>query len=647
MLETISSYHANYTAVGDIIVMATVIVFMILIQSAYIEKNKEFRIFTGILVQLFTAAAANIYFNMKVHEPGYPVWILYLLRWSYLLCLFSVLHMFVLYMGDPLNQGEKIDKRYMWSSRIILIVAVLYNIIGTFFKFGFYIQDEKVHSGLNMFPVVYIAFVSIIMIMIINYRRKVFTPILMGVISTCSMSFLVMFIQYRYGQISFTTATFLFPCYAVLYLLHSSALDVEMGSVHIGAFTGHIKDLGEAGKEGMLVSMYLPAFEEVGRKYPKEITDKIRDNVYRLFRGTTIFQISGGRTILVIEASKNPDIEYDIKEMLDIFSHEYDIYKQDYKIVITKTIDNKTTGNEYLGLIQYIETRMPMNDVHEITEKEVDAYQEYKYIVDELADIYNKKDMDDPRILVFCQPVYNIETGKFDTAEALMRMKLEKTGMVFPDKFIPIAENNGYIHALSLIILSKTCAQIRKLMEEGYYLKRISVNFSIMDVREEHFCFHVKQIVQDRGVPFDKVAIEITESQNEKDFMLIKEKLYELKQSGITFYLDDFGTGYSNFDRIMELPFDIIKFDRSLVIASAEDEKTRIMVNHLAQLFADLDYSVLYEGIENEDDEKRCTEMHASYLQGYKYSKPIPIEQLTEYFERKYDPPVEIANPYD
>ncbi len=168
-----------------------------------------------------------------------------------------------------------------------------------------------------------------------------------------------------------------------------------------------------------------------------------------------------------------------------------------------------------------------------------------------------------------------------------------------------------------------------------------------MDVREEHFCFHVKQIVQDRGVPFDKVAIEITESQNEKDFMLIKEKLYELKQSGITFYLDDFGTGYSNFDRIMELPFDIIKFDRSLVIASAEDEKTKIMVDHLAQLFADLGYSVLYEGIENEDDEKRCTAMYASYLQGYKYSKPIPIEQLTEYFERKFDPPVEIANPYD
>jgi EAL domain-containing protein (putative c-di-GMP-specific phosphodiesterase class I) len=82
----------------------------------------------------------------------------------------------------------------------------------------------------------------------------------------------------------------------------------------------------------------------------------------------------------------------------------------------------------------------------------------------------------------------------------------------------------------------------------------------------------------------------------------------------------------------MELPFDIIKFDRSLVIASSSDEKMREMVSHLAKMFSDMDYAVLYEGIEDEEDEARCIDMSANYLQGYKYSKPIPIKQLTEYF---------------
>ncbi|MBO6214344.1 MAG: EAL domain-containing protein, partial [Lachnospiraceae bacterium] len=108
----------------------------------------------------------------------------------------------------------------------------------------------------------------------------------------------------------------------------------------------------------------------------------------------------------------------------------------------------------------------------------------------------------------------------------------------------------------------------------------------------------------------------------------------ELKNDGIRFYLDDFGTGYSNFDRIIELPFDIVKFDRSLVIASSTDIKTATMVSYLAHMFSDMNYAVLYEGIENSSDEERCMGMCARYLQGYKYSKPIPIDDLRKFFDK-------------
>ena len=151
---------------------------------------------------------------------------------------------------------------------------------------------------------------------------------------------------------------------------------------------------------------------------------------------------------------------------------------------------------------------------------------------------------------------------------------------------------------------------------------------------EADFCDTVSSIIRESGIAFDQLAIEITESQNEQDFEVTKEKVNELKGSGIKFYLDDFGTGYSNFERIMELPFDIIKFDRSLVIASNTDEKMKAMVSHLAKMFSDMDYAVLYEGVEDQTDEDRCIEMSARYLQGYKYSRPIPIERLEEYFEK-------------
>ena len=84
----------------------------------------------------------------------------------------------------------------------------------------------------------------------------------------------------------------------------------------------------------------------------------------------------------------------------------------------------------------------------------------------------------------------------------------------------------------------------------------------------------------------------------------------------------------------MELPFDIIKFDRTLVIASGSDERSERIVENLAHMFSDMAYSVLYEGVEDDADEGRCREMSASYLQGYKYSRPVPIERLREFLTK-------------
>ena len=228
----------------------------------------------------------------------------------------------------------------------------------------------------------------------------------------------------------------------------------------------------------------------------------------------------------------------------------------------------------------------------------------------------------------------NVNTGKYDTAEALMRLNLEEIGIVFPDQFIHLAEEQGYIHILTEIILHKTCDAIRHFSDAGYEINRISVNISVPELKDEHFCGDIINIINKSGISGDKIALELTESQNEGDFMLMKQKIGDLKETGIKFYLDDFGTGYSNMERIMSLPFDIIKFDRSLVIASGTDQRSEQIVENLAHMFEDMDYSVLYEGVENSGDEERCREMSASYLQGFKYSRPIPIEQLSDFLQK-------------
>lgn len=278
---------------------------------------------------------------------------------------------------------------------------------------------------------------------------------------------------------------------------------------------------------------------------------------------------------------------------------------------------------------------MKMNDIHVIKEKDVSEYEEYENLLDELNDICKKGDLKDKRVLAYCQPVYNLKEEKYDTAEALMRLDVPKRGIIYPEQFIPIAEENGLIHGLTKIMLYKSCEEIGKLIHEGYEVNRVSVNVSITEMLDLSFVDDVFAIIRDSSVPDDKIAIEITESQTEHDFVVVKNKINELRERGIRIYLDDFGTGYSNVERILELPFDIIKFDKSLVVASEGDERSEKMVGSLASMFSSLDFSVLYEGVETEGDEKRCTDMCASYLQGYKYSRPIPISELRNYFTKR------------
>ena len=169
----------------------------------------------------------------------------------------------------------------------------------------------------------------------------------------------------------------------------------------------------------------------------------------------------------------------------------------------------------------------------------------------------------------------------------------------------------------------------------NWYMNQLGHLLAICPVGGSDFQSDVKKIIKDAKIPFSKIALELTETQDEHHFHLLKEKMQELQACGIKFYLDDFGTGYSNFLRIMELPFEIIKFDRSMVIAAMRQVKSETIVSYLAHMFSDMGYSVLYEGIETEDDEVKCLNMYARYLQGYKYSIPIPMEELDQYFEKE------------
>ncbi len=632
-----SQYFDNYTQVGDILVMASCMIFAILIKTAYIKKTRNFIMLESMIVLLYVAAMANTGYHICLNYIGrISDIIIYALRIIYHFCIFSNLWMYVVYLKEPIHLNKKENRINYIISGTFFAFVMLYDILGTVFKFGYYINyTGAVHENPWIFSLVYFLYIAQISILFTIYSNRIFKKIRIAMLTTMCVSVSLVVIQFVFRQNSYTLATFIFPIYSILYLMHSNPYDIESGALDSRAFADAISINLEHNRRMLLMSLYMPDFDKGSSAYPMKMLATIRRFSDGFFKDANLFKLSGGHLVLCIDIKKNPDYEEKSSRIIEEFNKVYPEHRADYKIVTTLTWDKISENNDYAGFFAYIQDNMEMNSIYRAGSNDVMAYTDTKYITAELEDIYNKKDLADPRVLVYCQPVYNIDTGLYDTAEALMRLELPQLGMIFPDKFIPIAEKNGFINTLTQIILSKTCDQIREFVNEGYSFKRISVNFSAFDVQNDSFCQTVESIISRSGISFDKIAIEITETQGEQDFEAIKRRITELQGSGIKFYLDDFGTGYSNFERIMEIPFDIIKFDRSMVTGSCNDAKFKNLVSHLAKMFSDMNYAVLYEGIENESDEARCIGMNAKYLQGYKYSKPIPIAKLSDYFQKK------------
>ena len=628
--------YFSYSPVGDILVLAIIMIFAVLIKTAHIRTGQELRVFTYILAILSVASCVHIIFHQLLYNINRNTLLLiYFLYFAYHFLLFFDIALYLLYIERITWLSSGRNRSIFKGALIGVVIFAALEIVTTISKIGFYItEDYQVVTGINITSIEYILYVGVVVISIFGYKDKVYRPIIVGFISTIGISLVVMYIQETHRQMSFTTATFLFPAFSVLYYLHSNSFNPETGVLPLESFESTFESFTKGKDSVLILSLFLHEFQEPGKRYTKGFRDFIRMYSNNFFKGSTAFQISNGRFMLIADMDKNQDYKKVTDKILEVFKGQYSVYKHDFKIVITRSYESITEPEMYIKLIKFAEEKMQENEIKYIDDEFLEGFNKYKYIVDELADISEKKNMDDERVLVYCQPVYNLRQEKYDTAEALMRLKLDKIGMVFPGDFIPIAEENNYINTLSLIILSKTCKAVRKFLDEGYDVQRMSVNFSMLDFRNEQFSYNVKRIISESRTPFDKIALEVTESQNEKDFMIVKERMNELKENGIMFYLDDFGTGYSNFERIMELPFDMIKFDRSMVAASRNLSKSETIVSHMAHMLSELGYSVLFEGVEDATDEDTCRKMYAKYLQGFKYSKPIPIENLTEYFAK-------------
>ena len=628
-----SAMMEHYDPSSEITVLAVCLVMLLLLAVSFKVRMKSFRIFVSMLGLLMLATSADLMLHYLLkHAPATPLPILQGLRSVYHVLLYVLLHLYAVYICEATMLEKPDRKPYLRLSVALLAIFSVLDTVMIFTGSGMRFVDGMLSfDGSQVFTVGYVLFVTLLTVMLLKVRNRLYHRVMIGFFGVLGISLMVLITARLRTQSTFTAATFLFPLIAVMYLLHSNPYDAQLGANSLRGMNNLIHYAGEREREFLFLSLYMRELDESGATMSEELRSLIRHVAGSFYHGAALFQVSNGHMLLLVPKRKNPDWVQRTERILKQFDVEYPKFRYDYKMVIGESTPELTRKNEYISFIRSIHVRIAENTIYRVRPDDLEKYRQYDVVLRELVDIAAKKDPEDPRVLVYCQPVYNIQTGRYDTAEALMRLKLDELGLVFPDTFIPMAEENGTIHVLTEIILNKTCRILHELIAEGYEITRISVNVSALELRDQGFCGDIEGIILRNGIDGSRIAIELTESRNDNDFLLMKERIEELKDKGITLYLDDFGTGYSNMERILELPFDIIKFDRSMVISAGQNERSEQVLGSLAELFSRLNYSVLYEGVEDEKDEKMCSGLSASYLQGYKYSRPIPIDGLRSF----------------
>ncbi|MHC8383338.1 putative bifunctional diguanylate cyclase/phosphodiesterase [Pseudomonas sp. LB3P14] len=231
------------------------------------------------------------------------------------------------------------------------------------------------------------------------------------------------------------------------------------------------------------------------------------------------------------------------------------------------------------------------------------------------------------------QPQISYRDHRVVGVEALIRWQHPEHGLVPPDLFIPLAEQNGTIIAIGEWVLDQACKQLRDWHDQGFDL-RMAVNLSTVQLHHAELPRVVNNLLQMYRLPPRSLELEVTETGLMEDISTAAQHLLSLRRSGALIAIDDFGTGYSSLSYLKSLPLDKIKIDKSFVQDLLDDDDDATIVRAIIQLGKSLGMQVIAEGVETAEQEAYIISEGCHEGQGYFYSKPLPARELSAYLKQ-------------
>jgi EAL domain-containing protein (putative c-di-GMP-specific phosphodiesterase class I) len=219
-------------------------------------------------------------------------------------------------------------------------------------------------------------------------------------------------------------------------------------------------------------------------------------------------------------------------------------------------------------------------------------------------------------------------TGRVVGAEALIRWRHPELGLMYPDDFIPIAEECGLIFPMGEWVLRTACTQMKRWHDAGHSWLRIAVNLSPRQFQQRELPLLIERVLEETGYPADLLDVEITESAAMQNAELSLAIMRRLKEMGVRISIDDFGTGYSSLSYLKRFPIDTVKIDQGFVRDLAAGSSDGAIITAVISMARALKLRVVAEGVETEEQLAFLQREQCAEIQGFLCSRPVSAEEF-------------------
>ena len=247
------------------------------------------------------------------------------------------------------------------------------------------------------------------------------------------------------------------------------------------------------------------------------------------------------------------------------------------------------------------------------------------------------KALEDREFLVYYQPKVAVSNRHLAGAEALCRW-FHDGKLVPPGEFIPVLEQGLDICKLDFYMLDTVCRDIRRWLDNGRNVVRVSVNFSRRHLSDIDLLEHIIETIDRHHVPHEYIEIELTETTTDVEFKDLKRTIRGLQKAGISTSVDDFGIGYSSLNLIKEMPWNVLKLDKTLLPDKGDENPVQkgVMFKYVVAMAQEMGLECIAEGVETEEQVQLLADNGCNFAQGFYFDRPLPVEEFETRFDRKY-----------